>query len=164
MPELGVVPNTVVYNTLMNGYVKGREVGQANMLYNEMRNNSVAPDGVTFNILISGHYNYGREEDGDWLLRDLSVSGVLPDCSLTDVSVSGLCWAGRVDEATEFLQDMLEKGLPISIIAFNSIIAAYSKVGLEQKAFEAYNIMLKFGRTPSSFTCTSLVLGPIENG
>ncbi|KAG8391462.1 hypothetical protein BUALT_Bualt01G0190300 [Buddleja alternifolia] len=90
MQEMGMSPGTKLYNALMDGYVKAREVGQANMLYQEMRSKGVAPDG--------------------------------------------LCWARRLDEALELLENMLEKGIPLSVIAFNSLIVAYGDV-------------LRFGKT-----------------
>ncbi|KAK1401510.1 Pentatricopeptide repeat-containing protein [Heracleum sosnowskyi] len=138
MLEIGLVPNTTIYNVLMDGYVKAREIRQANVLFLDMRNKGVAPDGVTFNTLVGGHYKYGKKEDADRLFMEFSESGVVPDHSFTDVLVAGLCWAGRLHEATDFLKSMLEKGLPLSVIAFNSIITAYGKAGLEDKAFEVY--------------------------
>ncbi|GMY22963.1 pentatricopeptide repeat-containing protein At1g12620-like isoform X2 [Fagus crenata] len=131
--DMGVYPDITMFNTLIDGYVKARDIDQANMIYEEMRKRGVSPDGVTFNILVAGHYKFGREEDGDRLLRDVSVLGLFPDSSLYDISVAGLCWAGRLDEAMEFLEKLLEKGIPPSMVAFNSIIAAYSRAGLEAK-------------------------------
>ena len=96
---MGVSPGTVTYNALMDGHVKAREIGEANMLYEEMRNMRVAPDGITFNILAAGNYKYGREDDGNRFLRELSMMALIPDCSISDMSISGLCWAGRLDEA-----------------------------------------------------------------
>ncbi|KAF7137278.1 hypothetical protein RHSIM_Rhsim07G0038700 [Rhododendron simsii] len=119
-----------------------RVIGQANMLYEEMRNAGVPPDSVTFNILVARHYRYGREEDGDRLLRDLSVFGLLLDSSLSDISVAELCWAGRLDAAIGMQEEMLDKGMTVSLIAFNSVIAAYSSAWVEDRAFEAYELMM----------------------
>ncbi|KAF7138957.1 hypothetical protein RHSIM_Rhsim07G0038800 [Rhododendron simsii] len=143
--EMGVFPNTVIHNALINGYVKARVIGQANMLYEEMRNAGVPPDSVTFNILVARHYRYGREEDGDRLLRDLSVFGLLLDSSLSDISVAELCWAGRLDAAIGMQEEMLDKGMTVSLIAFNSVIAAYSSAWVEDRAFEAYELMVNYG-------------------
>lgn len=163
--NVGVFPNTVTYNIMIDGYVKSGDIGEADKLYKDMRNKGISPDGLTFNILIAGHYKYGRDNIiREMLLRDLAVPDVFPDHSLFDVSVAGLCWAGRLDEAIEFVENMLEKGLPLSVVAFNSIIAAYSKAGLEEKAYKAYLIMSRFGLTPSSSTCGYLLLGLCKKG
>nr|GLL36202.1 pentatricopeptide repeat-containing protein At1g63330-like [Ipomoea trifida] len=158
MQEIGVSANTEIYNALMDGYVKAREIDQANALFEEMIKKGVVPDGITVNTLVAGYYKYRREEHADRLLKDLTMMELIPDCSLTDVYIAGLCWAERLDEAVELLHTMLEKGIPLSVIAFNSIIAAYSRVGLEDNAFEIYNIMVKFGQTPSASTCASLLM------
>lgn len=39
---------------------------------------------------------------------------------------------GHLDEALNYFKDMFEKGLPPSVVAFNSISAAYSREGLEE--------------------------------
>uniref|UniRef100_A0A2N9GS64 non-specific serine/threonine protein kinase n=1 Tax=Fagus sylvatica TaxID=28930 RepID=A0A2N9GS64_FAGSY len=142
--DMGVYPDITMFNTLIDGYVKARDIDQANMIYEEMRKRGVSPDGVTFNILVAGHYKFGREEDGDRLLRDVSVLGLFPDSSLYDISVAGLCWAGRLDEAMEFLEKLLEKGIPPSMVAFNSIIAAYSRAGLEAKGHKQWVAEVQF--------------------
>ncbi|RAL47591.1 hypothetical protein DM860_011329 [Cuscuta australis] len=158
MQEFGVYASTETYNILMDGYVKAREVDKADSLYKEMIKNGISPDGITFNVLVAGYYKYRREENTDKLLRDLITREVIPDCSLTDVTIAGLCWAERLDEAVELLHTMLEMGIPLSVISFNSIIAAYSKLGLGENAFGIYNIMVKFGQNPSASTCASLLM------
>uniref|UniRef100_A0A803MA98 Uncharacterized protein n=1 Tax=Chenopodium quinoa TaxID=63459 RepID=A0A803MA98_CHEQI len=86
------------------------------------------------------------------------------DASLPDLSVSGLCWANQLDEAMKLLEDLIERGLPIGVIAFNSIIAAYAKVVLEEEAFRVYKIMVQFGLSPTSSTCSSLLVGLSNKG
>lgn len=59
---------------------------------------------------------------------------------------------------------MLEKGELPSVVASNSIIVGYSKSRLDYKAFEAYRVMVEFGLTPSSSTCSSLLIGLCKKG
>lgn len=159
MQEIGILPTTVTYNSLLDGYVKAREIGQANLLYQRMRNTGVAPDGVTFNTLVAGHYKYGREEDGDRFLWECFPEDMDANKSLSDISIARLCWAGRVEEAFNLLESMLEKGIPVTVVAFNSLISAYGRLGCHEKAFLVYNTMVKFGLTPSASTSTSLLFG-----
>ncbi|KAI3498397.1 hypothetical protein L1887_34171 [Cichorium endivia] len=166
MQVMGVTPNSSVYNALMDGFVKAKEIDKATNLLEEMKNNHVKADGVTFNILVAGYYKYERTANLDHWLEYInqSMSKLLPDDSLPDVSVARLCLEGKPDEATKLLEDMLKKGLPLSVISFNSIISAYSKKRLETKAFEAYHMMIKYGVTPSSSTCNSLLMCLSRNG
>ncbi|CAH9130971.1 unnamed protein product [Cuscuta epithymum] len=158
MEEAGVYASIEIYNTLMDGYVKAREIDKANALYEEMVKKGISPDGITFNVLAGGYYKYRRENCTDILLRDLITRELIPECSLTDVTISGLCWSERLDEAVEMLHTMLERGIPLSVISFNSIIAAYSKAGLGEHAFGIYNMMVMFGHIPSASTCASLLM------
>lgn len=166
MQVMGVTPNSSVYNALMDGFVKAKEIDKATNILEEMKNNHVKADGVTFNILVAGYYKYERTANLDHWLEYInqSMSKLLPDDSLPDVSVARLCLEGKPDEATKLLEDMLKKGLPLSVISFNSIISAYSKKRLETKAFEAYHMMIKYGVTPSSSTCNSLLMCLSRNG
>nr|KAJ0210054.1 hypothetical protein LSAT_V11C400172440 [Lactuca sativa] len=166
MQENGVSPNTIVYNALMDGFVKAKEIDKATDLFEDMKNNHIKADGVTYNILVSGYHKYERVENLDNSLSYLnrSMCGPLSDYSWPDVTVAILCSEGRTDEATKHLEDMLKEGLPLSVIAFNSIICAYSKKGLETKAFDAYHMMMKYGLTPSSSTCNSLLMCLSRNG
>ncbi|KAK6918687.1 Pentatricopeptide repeat [Dillenia turbinata] len=134
--EMGMSPETTMCKTLINGYVKAREITQVDLLYAEMIKKGIPPDGITFNVLVAEHYKYKWE----------------------DISVTSLCWAGCLDDAMGTLEDMLEKGIPVSVVAFNFIIAAFSQEGLEDEAFSAYQTMVKFGLLPSSSTCSSLLM------
>ncbi|KAJ8450055.1 hypothetical protein Cgig2_033249 [Carnegiea gigantea] len=164
MHERGLSPNTVLYNALINGYVKAGQIDQANDLFEEMRRQGVSPDGITFNTLVAGFYRYGREKDAERLLMVFSLSHLVPDHLLPDVSVASLCWAGQLDEALKLLEELLERGLPLTVIAFNSVIAAFGKAGLERKAFDTYKMMVRFGFMPSSSTCCSLLMGLSNKG
>ena len=64
----------------------------------------------------------------------------------------------------EFLENMLEKGMTPSVVAFNSVIAAYSRAGLEDDTYKVYKLMMKFSLTPSSSTCSSLLMGLCKKG
>nr|GEY43335.1 hypothetical protein [Tanacetum cinerariifolium] len=168
MVERGCSPSTATFSTIINALSKEGNIVEARNVFDWMQDMGVSLSISVYNALIDGLvkgcYKYGRDEHVNHLLRDLSMSGLLPDSSLPDVSVARLCWAGQPDEAVELLEDMLKQGLPLTVIAFNSIISAYSKYGLEKKAFDAYHMMIKFGLTPSSSTCNSLLMCLSRNG
>nr|XP_027124300.1 pentatricopeptide repeat-containing protein At1g09900-like [Coffea arabica] len=172
MAESGCEPSTATFVTIINALCKEGNIVEARKIFEEMQEMGVSPGTVTYNALMDGHvkareignYKYGREDDGNRFLRELSMMALIPDCSISDMSISGLCWAGRLDEALHLLKTMLEKGIPVSIIAINSLICAYSRAGLHEKAFEVYNIMTKFGLTPSASTSTSLLIGLTKVG
>jgi pentatricopeptide repeat protein len=52
----------------------------------------------------------------------------------------------------------------LSVAGFNALIAAYSKEGLHEEAFELYRIMNKLGLAPSSSTFNYLIMGLCNQG
>ncbi|KAF3956501.1 hypothetical protein CMV_018373 [Castanea mollissima] len=145
MISRGCKPSVVTFNTVLHALCKEGNMVQARKLFDGIHDMGVYPDVTMFNTLMDGHIKVITGLEGKRM-------------------VIGLCWAGRFDEAMEFLENMLEKGIPPSVVAFNSIIAAYSRAGLEAKAYEAYRILVKFGLTPSSSTCSSLLMGLSQKG
>ncbi|CAK7351471.1 unnamed protein product [Dovyalis caffra] len=63
---------------------------------------------------------------------DMGERKMMTDCR----GICRLCWAGWLDETMEFLEDMIEKGIPPSVVAFNSITTACSRAGLEDEAYK----------------------------
>ncbi|RZC86617.1 hypothetical protein C5167_029964 [Papaver somniferum] len=151
MIENGCGPNVVTFNTIIDSFCKQGNMVEARRLFDQIQERDINPTTVTYNTLINGYVK----------AREIRLEGLFP---LTDISVAGLCWAGQLDDAMGLLQDMLQKGMPPSVVAFNSIIAGYSKAGREDKAFEVYRSMAEFGLTPSSCTCSSLLLGLSNRG
>ncbi|XP_055962134.1 pentatricopeptide repeat-containing protein At1g12620-like isoform X2 [Mercurialis annua] len=172
MRDVGVRPSSSAISILFRLLLRVGDYGSVWKLLRGMIREGPLPCNHNFNIMILcfcqkgylqvGNQKYGREEDSKRLFRHLS--GLNPDCSLYDISVAGLCWAGKLDEAMECLEDLLEKGIPLSVIAFNSVISAYSMAGFEENAHKAYKVMAMFDVLPSSSTCSSLLLGLSKKG
>ncbi|KAK8447169.1 hypothetical protein SEVIR_8G011800v4 [Setaria viridis] len=133
---------------------------EASAAYKQMKVRGLVPDSCTFNILAAGSYKFGHAAH---LVHDREMF-----CSDTaddlDVLVCRLCWDGRLDGAWELLRGAIEQGVPVSVAGFNALIAAYSKEGLHDAAFQVYRIMNKLGLAPSTHTFCYLVMGLCNQG
>ncbi|MQL75879.1 hypothetical protein Taro_008262, partial [Colocasia esculenta] len=163
MLERGVDSNTITYNVLMDGYVKAGQIDKACSAFREMMARGMSPDCYTFNILVAGHLKF-RWEEGERLMSSVLNAEEFSMDSMLDFVISGCCWEGQLDKAREHLEQALEEGKTPSIIAFNAVIAAYSKAGLEEEAFELYHVMRMAGIEPSAPTCNYLLMCLCDKG
>ncbi|CAA6669763.1 unnamed protein product [Spirodela intermedia] len=162
IPKQGAGLNRITFNVLMDGYVKAGQVDRAFSVYEEMMAKGLSPDCYTFNILTAGDLKFRRE--GERVMnRVLNVENFSMNSAL-DIVISRCCWEGQLSKARELLDSALEEGIMPTIVAFNAVLAAYSKAGLEEEAFEFYHLMRKFGLAASASTCNSLVMCLCDQG
>lgn len=163
IPKQGIGLNRITFNVLMDGYVKAGQVDRAFSVYEEMTVRGLSPDCYTFNILTAGDLKFRRKEGERVMNRVLNLENFSLNSAL-DIVVSRCCWEGQLSKARELLDSALEEGIMPTIVAFNAVLAAYSKAGLEEEAFEFYHLMRKFGLAPSASTCNSLVMCLCDQG
>ncbi|PKA53299.1 Pentatricopeptide repeat-containing protein [Apostasia shenzhenica] len=160
--EHGIQPNTITYNVLLDGYVKAGKIDEADSMYREMIKKGLAPDCYTFNIIVSGLCKFRR----DWKSAVENLyNGASSDEVRSEMLVSSLCWNGELQSARFMLTQRSSLIKMPSIAAFNSVIAGYSKQGLDVEAVNMLSIMVdEFGLAPSVGTWESLLLGFCRGG
>lgn len=156
MAEVGIKANTVTFNVLIDGYTKAGLMNEATAAYMEMKARGLVPDSFTFNILAAGAYKFGHPAQ---LVHDHEMFDPHMSADGLDVLICRLCWDVRLDDAWELLRGAIEQGVPVSIAGFNALIAAYSKEGFYEAAFELYRIMNQLGLEPSTTTLNYLIMG-----
>ncbi|KAF8779380.1 hypothetical protein HU200_002647 [Digitaria exilis] len=161
MDQVGIKANTITFNVLIDGYAKTGRMDEASAAFREMKVRGLVPDSCTFNILSAGAYKFGR---GAQLVHDHEMSGSHMTTDGLDVLVCRLCWDDRLHDAQELLCSAIEWGVPISVAGFNALIAAYSKEGLHEAAFELYSTMNKLGLAPSTHTFNYMIMGLCNQG
>ena len=161
MAQVGIKENTITFNVLIDGYAKTGRMDEARAAYREMKVRGLVPDSCTFNILAVGAYKFGHAAQS---IHDHEIFGSQLPADGLDVLVCRLCWDGRLDDAWELLRSAIEQGVPVSVAGFNALIAAYSKEGLHEVAFELYRIMKKLGLAPSTHTFYYLIMGLCNQG
>nr|POF12019.1 pentatricopeptide repeat-containing protein, mitochondrial [Quercus suber] len=105
MKSREIVPNTVIYNTLLHALCRNGKVGRARSLMNEMEE----PNDVTFNNLISAYCKEENLVQALVLLEKCFNLGFVPDVVTGTKVLEVLCNVGRVTEAVDIL-NRLERG------------------------------------------------------
>jgi len=173
MTSREIMPNTVIYNTLLHAFCRNGKNGRARSLMNEMKE----PNDETFIVLI---YAYSKEENlvqALALLEKCFSLGYVPDVvSVTKVLDSLqkkkkkkkkkvlelLCNVGRVTEAVEILERLESKGGVVDIVAYNTLIKGFCRLGKMKVRYSFLMEMERKGYLPNIDTYNILISGFCE--
>ena len=158
MKALGVKPNLVTYNTLLDSMGRAKRPWQVKNIYKEMTNNGLQPNWGTYAALIRvyGRARYG--EDAIIVYREIKERGLELSVVLYNTLLAMCADVGCTEEAAEIFEDMKSSGncMPDSW-TFSSMITIYSCSGKVSEAEAMLNAMLEAGCEPNIFVLTSLI-------
>ncbi|CAJ1957952.1 unnamed protein product [Sphenostylis stenocarpa] len=160
-------PNTVLYNTLINGYVaSGRFEEAKDLLYNNMVvAKGFEPNVITYTILINGFCKQGRLEEVAEIMNSMSAKG--PSLTTSGVHLLDPCTLskdGKIEEALQLFREMSSKGL-----TYNTLINAFLMRDSVHQAFKLVDEMLFRGCPLDNITYNGLIkvlckTGAVEKG
>ncbi|XP_028758554.1 pentatricopeptide repeat-containing protein At2g17525, mitochondrial isoform X1 [Neltuma alba] len=159
MKSQGIIPNTVIYNTLLYALCRNGKVGRARSLMTEMEE----PNDVTYNILISGYCKEENLVQALVLLEQSFGMGFVPDVVTITKVVEILCNVGRVTEAVEALERVESMGGPVDVVAYNTLIKGFCKVGKPKVGLHFLKQMENKGVLPNVDTYNILISGFCES-
>lgn len=156
----GVIPNTVIYNTLIHALCRNGKVGRARSLMSEMRE----PSEVTFNIMISAYCGEDNLVQALVMLEKCFSLGPVPDIITLTKVVEVLCSKGRALEAVEVVEMVERKGGIIDVVAYNTLIKGFTKSGKVKVGHRFLKEMERKGCLPNADTYNILISGFCESG
>ena len=71
MPEQGLSPDVVTYNTLMDRFCNVGNLKQTVNLFKQMTDSGNVPDTITYTILMDGMCKEGTDQEANRLLHDI---------------------------------------------------------------------------------------------
>eukprot|EP00747_Dinoflagellata_sp_TGD_P161555 gnl/TRDRNA2_/TRDRNA2_178124_c0_seq1.p1 gnl/TRDRNA2_/TRDRNA2_178124_c0~~gnl/TRDRNA2_/TRDRNA2_178124_c0_seq1.p1 ORF type:complete len:689 (+),score=147.56 gnl/TRDRNA2_/TRDRNA2_178124_c0_seq1:108-2174(+) len=150
--------NTVIYSTLLKGFVYSKEIEKAFAVYEEMRQQGVQCNLITYNTLLDGcakNFAMGRVPA---LLEDMRQMEAEPDLITYSTLIKGYCLEGNMDQAFRMLEDMKSTGeLRPDEIMYNSVLDGCAKQQRVEEALSVLEEMQEAGITPSNYTLSILV-------
>ncbi|KAK1361597.1 Pentatricopeptide repeat-containing protein, mitochondrial [Heracleum sosnowskyi] len=156
----GVIPNAVIYNTLIHALCRNGKVGRARSLMSEMRE----PSEVTFNILISAYCGEDNLVQALVMLEKCFKLGLVPDVITLTKVVEILCNKGRALEAVEVVETVERKGGIVDVVAYNTLIKGFSDSGKVKVGHRFLKEMERKGCLPNADTYNILISGFCESG
>ncbi|XP_038875095.1 pentatricopeptide repeat-containing protein At4g01570-like [Benincasa hispida] len=135
----GFIPDTIVYNSLLNGLFKARKVTEACQLFDKMVQEGIRASPWTYNILIDGLFRNGRAEASYSLFCDMKKKGQFVDGVTYSIIVLQLCKEGLLEEALQLVDEMEARGFVVDLITVTSLLIAMHK----QRQWEGLERLMK---------------------
>lgn len=145
-------PPIIVYNILLNGWLRSRKLKHAEKLWFEMKNAGVSPTVVTYGTLIEGYCRMRRVEIANELVEEMKSVGIKPNSVIYNPIIDALGEAGRFKEALVMMERFLlcESGPTCS--TYNSLVKGYCKSGDLVGASKMLKTMINRGFEPTATT------------
>lgn len=138
-------PNVECYTTLIKAFSMLRRPDDAIALIPAMRRRSVKPNIRTYNALIASCVRGGKLEKARQLFSEMLVDDIQPNAVSWNIIIN---WhvqqktgPKRLDGVLNAFADMKASGVSPNVITFTTIMKAYAKSGLLNKAEEVFTEM-----------------------
>merc|ERR1719265_2169954 len=147
-----VTVNTVIYATLMKGFVSiGDALGALN-IFHQLKADGLQMNLVSYTTLIDSQARAGNMELASSLFEDMRKDGCEPSTITYSTLIKGHCIQGNLSEALKCFVDMVDRGLPADAVVFNTMLdgcVRHENFDLADKLLAEMPCM---SVTPSSFT------------
>nr|AYM00635.1 pentatricopeptide repeat protein [Salvia miltiorrhiza] len=157
MKEMGVEPDLVSYNCLVDVFCKGRELQKAYELVGRMRDEGIDLDVITYTSLIGGLGLVGQPDKAREVLKEMREYGCYPDVAAYNAVIRNFCIAKRLGDAYALMEEMVEKGLSPNATTFNVIIRSLYWANDLRSSWGLYQRMKGMGCLPNTQSCMFLI-------
>lgn len=157
MKELGVKPDIVSYNCLVDVYCKGREMEKAHRVVEEMKERDIDPDVITYTSLIGGLGLVGQPDKAKEVLKEMAEYGCSPDVAAYNAAIRNFCIAKRIKDAYSLMEEMINKGLSPNPTTYNVFLRTFSWCNDLRGSWDLYLRMKRTGCLPNTQSCMFLI-------
>ncbi|KAJ0054329.1 hypothetical protein Pint_00815 [Pistacia integerrima] len=157
MREMGVKPDIVSYNCLIDVYCKGRQVEKAHKVFERMRDEDISPDVITYTSIIGGLGLVGQPDKARDILKEMKEYGCYPDAAAYNSAIRNYCIAKRLGEAFELMDEMVRKGLDPNATTYNLFFRVFYWSNDLKSAWNLYQRMMDSGCLPNTQSCMFLI-------
>ncbi|XLT91504.1 hypothetical protein HN873_013179, partial [Arachis hypogaea] len=174
MVENGFSPDCFTYNTMINGYCKAGNLGEAFKMMDEMGRKGLKMDTFTLNTIVhklctekllkeaykltvkAAKRGYILDEAVD-KLNELLDKGLAPNEATCNMIIHGYYWEEAVEKAFLFYNRMVENSFKSDIITCNILLRGLCKHGMFEKAFNLFNTWIIKGKPVDAVTYNTLI-------
>ncbi|KAK7269579.1 hypothetical protein RIF29_22311 [Crotalaria pallida] len=157
MREMGVKPDVVTYNSLVDVYCKGREIEKAYKMLDEMREQDLSPDVITYTSIIGGLGLIGQPDKARDILKEMKEFGCYPDVPAYNAVIRNFCIAKRLGDAYGLMDEMMSKGLSPNATTYNLFFRVFFWSNDLLSSWNLYKRMMVAGCLPNTQSCMFLI-------
>lgn len=157
MRDMGVKPDVVSYNCLIDIYCKDRKLESAYKVFENMRGEGISPDHFSYTSIIVGLGLVGQPEKARDVLREMKENGCYPDVAAHNAVIRNFCVAKRFDDAYSVMEEMESKGLSPSPTTYHQFFRCYHCANDLRKSWDLYRRMMDAQCFPNTQSCMFLI-------
>ncbi|GKA84190.1 pentatricopeptide repeat-containing protein [Tanacetum coccineum] len=143
----------VLWNVILNGYLKHGEYGNVLLLFNEMRSSEIRPGSVTYACVLSACASDARIGLGTQLHGLLVKCGLVDDPQVLNTLIGVYAKSKRLFDARELFDSVKEA----DSVAWNVIIGGHVQNGLMNEALILLRKMISTGTKLDTVTLASFL-------
>ncbi|GAB2234285.1 hypothetical protein Drorol1_Dr00003532 [Drosera rotundifolia] len=146
--------HSVVWNSMISGYIRQRRSDDAVLLYRRMFFEGVLPDEFTLSVVFKGFSDLGFVDEGRLahvhaVVLGLDVGNVFVGSALVNMYAK----FGQMGNARRVADCVVEK----DVVLFTALIVGYGQYGEDGEALEVFRCMLKQGVKANDYTFASVL-------
>ncbi|XVF23046.1 hypothetical protein REPUB_Repub13aG0004100 [Reevesia pubescens] len=154
------VRDCVLWNVMLNGFVKCGELDKALEIFEDMRKGETKPNEVTFAAICSVCASEGMVDFGTQLHGLIVNCGLESNSTVANTLLSMYSKCGWLSDAHKFFYTIPKADL----VSWNGMISGYVQNGLMEDASCLFNEMISSGVKPDSITFSSFLPAVIGLG
>ncbi|KAK7340727.1 hypothetical protein VNO77_21438 [Canavalia gladiata] len=146
MRFVGLKPNLITYNAIIDGGAKGEmDFDMVVTFFHEMVASGEIPDRCTYNSLLKTCVPKGRWQLCKELMDEMERKGIEHDVYTYNTYLDALCKGGRMDFAWQIMNgEMLNKDIRPNVVTFSTLMDGYSKANRLEDALNVYDEMKRW--------------------
>uniref|UniRef100_A0A7N0VIH7 Pentatricopeptide repeat-containing protein n=1 Tax=Kalanchoe fedtschenkoi TaxID=63787 RepID=A0A7N0VIH7_KALFE len=157
MRNMGVQPDIVSYNSLIDVYCKDKRLDKAYSVYSKMLEEDVSPDVITYTSIIGGLGLVGQPDKAVRILKEMHEYGCYPDVAAYNATIRNFCIAKRFGEAYRLLDEMVNKDVMPNATTYNLFFRCFYWSNDLGSSWSLYQRMMRTGCLPNTQTCMFLI-------
>ncbi|XP_010915815.1 uncharacterized protein [Elaeis guineensis] len=159
MKDNGVLPNVIVFNTLIKGFLDAEDMSGVDEVLTLMEGLGVKPDIVTYSHQMNAWGAMGLMTKCMEIFDQMVEAGVKADAQVYSILAKGYVRARVPEKAESLLVTMEEMGIHPNVVTFTTIISGWCGTANMENAVRVYTKMRESGVSPNIKTFDTLIWG-----
>ncbi|XP_058105136.1 pentatricopeptide repeat-containing protein At4g01570 [Magnolia sinica] len=151
-------PDLCTYNSLIRVLCLVGKVGDALIVWEELKGSGHEPDAFSYRILIQGCCKSYRVEDAMRIFREMQFNGFRPDTIVYNSLLDGLLKVRRLTDACQLFEKMVQDGVRASCWSYNILIDGLFRNGRAAAGYTMFCDLKKKGQFVDAITYSIVVL------
>ncbi|XP_047954890.1 pentatricopeptide repeat-containing protein At1g11710, mitochondrial isoform X2 [Salvia hispanica] len=143
MVENSMIPDAVVYTSLIHWLWMEGDISGVSLLLSNMMENRVDPDEVTHSMMINGLCRNGHVNEALKVQNWIIDMNLVEDAFSHSILMNYLCRSNDISGAEQLLCRMFVRGFLPDTVTYSAMIDGYCKASKMESAIEAYTDMVK---------------------